>query len=215
MLSAVRITAAQRELVVCGVVGLAVGVPVALTTSVRIGVLVGWDAATAVYLVWLWVLIWPSDSDRTAQRATTNDPSRAVADLILLTAAVASLVAVGFVLTAAGSAQGAEQVLFVVLGLASVVLAWAMVHTVYTLRYARLYYGRTPGGVDFNDTAAPAYTDFAYLAFTVGMTFQVSDTSLQSNEFRRTALRHALLSFVFGTGILATSINLVASLVSH
>lgn len=184
-------------------------------SSIPFGVLVGWDAATAVYLIWLWALIWPSDADSTAQRATVNDPSRAVTDLILLTSAVASLGAVAFVLAQASSTNGAHEVLRVVLGVASVVLAWAVVHSVFTLRYARLYYGRTPGGVDFNDAERPTYTDFAYLAFTIGMTYQVSDTSLQSNEFRRTALRHALLSFVFGTGILATSINLVASLVSH
>jgi uncharacterized membrane protein len=70
------------------------------------------------------------------------------------------------------------------------------------------------GGVDFNERAPPCYTDFAYLAFTIGMTFQVSDTDLQTREFRRVALCHALLSFVFGTGILATTINLVASLSS-
>jgi uncharacterized membrane protein len=68
--------------------------------------------------------------------------------------------------------------------------------------------------VDFNDESKPRYSDFAYLAFTIGMTFQVSDTALYSNEIRRTALRHALLSYLFGTGILATTINLVASLTS-
>jgi uncharacterized membrane protein len=206
---------AWRELLLCAVVGVVVGVPVGFVTTALMGVLVGWDAATAVYLVWLWTLIWPSDADVTARHATVNDPNRTVTDIILLTAAVASLVAVAFVLTQASSTKGPEEVLLVVLGVASVVLAWGMVHSVYTLRYARLYYGATPGGVNFNDSDAPDYTDFAYLAFTIGMTYQVSDTSLETNEFRRTALRHALLSFVFGTGIVATSINLVASLISH
>jgi uncharacterized membrane protein len=68
--------------------------------------------------------------------------------------------------------------------------------------------------VSFNEREPPCYTDFAYLAFTIGMTFQVSDADLETKEFRRVALRHALLSFVFGTGILATTINLVASLSS-
>jgi hypothetical protein len=82
------------------------------------------------------------------------------------------------------------------LSLASVVLSWAVVHTVFTLRYARLYYLGPDGGVDFNDESKPRYSDFAYLAFTIGMTFQVSDTALCSNEIRRTALRHALLSYL-------------------
>jgi uncharacterized membrane protein len=66
--------------------------------------------------------------------------------------------------------------------------------------------------VDFNEDDAPDYRDFAYLAFTIGMTFQVSDTTLQTSEIRRTALRHALLSYVFGAVVIATTINLVAGL---
>jgi uncharacterized membrane protein len=87
-----------------------------------------------------------------------------------------------------------------------------MVHTLFTLRYAALYYGRPGGGIRFNSAEPPTYADFAYLAFTVGMTFQVSDTALHSTTLRRTVLQHALLSYLFGTGILATTINLVASL---
>jgi uncharacterized membrane protein len=83
---------------------------------------------------------------------------------------------------------------------------------IFTLRYARVYYRGTPGGVDFNQEEPPCYRDFAYLALTLGMTYQVSDTSLQSTEMRSTALRHALLSYVFGAVILAAAINLVVGL---
>ena len=75
-----------------------------------------------------------------------------------------------------------------------------------------MYYGDPIGGIDFNDEEPPSYRDFAYVAFTIGMTFQVSDTSLTSKPMRRLALRHALLSFVFGAVILALTINSVASL---
>jgi uncharacterized membrane protein len=99
-----------------------------------------------------------------------------------------------------------------VLGVLSVVLAWGVVHTVYTLRYADIYY-RTGGGIDFNDDPMPDYRDFAYLAFTIGMTYQVSDTSLQTKTIRRTALRHSLLSYLFGTAIIAVMVNIVAGIV--
>ena len=82
----------------------------------------------------------------------------------------------------------------------------------FTLKYARLYYSGTPGGIDFNDSGAPDYADFAYLAFTIGMTFQVSDTNISSKQIRRTALRHAWLSFPLGAVIIATAINLVSGL---
>ena len=42
------------------------------------------------------------------------------------------------------------------------------------------------------------------------MTFQVSDTNIQNGQIRATALRHMWLSYLFGTVIIATTINLVA-----
>ena len=132
--------------------------------------------------------------------------------MFLLVAAVASLLAVGLVIVTAGGGGGLAQGLQVGLGVASVILSWTVVHTVYTLRYARLYYGGSDGGVDFNADDPPRYADFANLAFTIGMTYQVSDTDLKTKEIRGTALRHALLSYLFGTVIVATTINLVAGL---
>jgi uncharacterized membrane protein len=209
-----RKPSARTEVIVAALAGLIAAVPVTLHSSLELGLLVGWDTATVVYLTWIWMMIWPRDAEQTAQWAEYTDPTRALADLLVLTAALASLVAVGLVLAHAARSQGAWEVLQVGLSLTSIVLSWAVVHTVFALRYARLYYLGPDGGVDFNDENQPRYSDFAYLAFTVGMTFQVSDTALSSNEIRRTALRHALLSYLFGTGILATAINLVASLSS-
>jgi uncharacterized membrane protein len=183
-----------------------------VTVSVLIGVLVGWDFGSLVYMTWLWVTIRKRNARATAQRAMTTDPDRAVTDLLLLSAAVASLVAVGFILVRGAQLQGSAEQFRVGLALVSVVVSWALVHIVYTLRYAHLYYDGEVGGIDFNQSDHPTYLDFAYLAFTIGMTFQVSDTSLRSSAIRRTALRHALLSYLFGTGILATTVNLVASL---
>jgi uncharacterized membrane protein len=206
---------ARTQVVVSALVGLATGVPVAIVDTPAFGALVAWDAAAAFYMGWVWTTIWPLDSEQTALRADHEDPTRATADLLLLSAAVASLVAVGFVLASAAQAHGAAQDMLLTLGLASVAVSWAVVHTVFTLRYARIYYTGPDGGVDFNQDEPPAYGDFAYLAFTVGITFQVSDTAISSREMRRTVLRHSLLSFVFATGILATTVNLVASLTSQ
>jgi len=75
-----------------------------------------------------------------------------------------------------------------------------------------LYYSGSVGGINFNQKERPAFLDFAYLAFTIGMTYQVSDTNLESTQIRSAAFRHALLSFVFGSMILATMVNLVAGL---
>lgn len=203
------------EVAISVVFGVAAAVPVIVVGSVPLGLLVGWDVTALIYIIWLGTKIRRCDAHDTAQRATTIDPDRALTDLLLLTAAVASLVAVGFVLVRAAQTHGTEELLRVGLGLASVVISWTLVHTVFTLRYAHLYYTPEVGGIDFNQPDPPTYTDFGYLAFTIGMTFQVSDTPLRSRVIRQTALRHALMSYLFGTGILATTVNLVASLSSR
>jgi uncharacterized membrane protein len=194
------------------VAGLVVAVPVAAATSTGLFPLLAWDLTCAVYLAWVWFAISRCDAERTAELAVPEDPTRRAADGLVLSAAVASLVAVGFVLGSAANDKGATQVALTGLGVLSVALSWAMVHTVFTLRYARLYYTEGDGGIEFNQAEPPDYRDFAYLAFTIGMTFQVSDTDIQTTEIRATVLRHALLSYVFGAGIVASTVNLIANL---
>jgi len=125
---------------------------------------------------------------------------------------VASMLAVAAAIAAGQSGGSGSRDLRAALAVASVALSWSVVQTVFTSHYARLYYRHPAGGIDFNQQARPRYSDFAYLAFTVGMTFQVSDTSLQTATLRATALRQALLSYLLGAVILATTINLVAGL---
>ena len=147
----------------------------------------------------------------TARHAAVEDLSRSTADLVLILASVTSLIGVGLSLLEASDTEGLEKAMIVAVASVSVILSWATVHTVFTLRYARLYYGGG-GGIDFNGDRAPTYTDFAYLAFTIGMTYQVSDTSIASKAIRRTALRHAYMSYLFGTVVVAMTINVVAGL---
>jgi uncharacterized membrane protein len=107
-----------------------------------------------------------------------------------------------------------QRVLLTIVAIATVLLSWTLVHTIFALRYAHLYYGDVPGGIDFKSPdEPPAYADFAYVAFTVGMTFQISDTDIQLAVIRRVVLRHALLSYLFGTVIVASAINVIAGFV--
>jgi uncharacterized membrane protein len=172
----------------------------------------GWDVGALIFAAWMWRSLWSLDAEQTARQATRENPHRVPADGLLLGASVASLVALGLVLVRAAHSSGLTKGLLVGLGIVSVVLAWSVVHTVFSLRYAKLYYEGKPGGVNFNEEEPPCYTDFAYLALTIGMTFQVSDTNLQTKTIRRTALGHALLSYLFGALIIATTINLIAGL---
>lgn len=205
--------AAPREAMIATLLGVVVGVAVTLATSPSMGLLLGWDCVAVVYTGRLAFVLLRQDAEQTSLRASTTDLDRVATDVALLAAAVASLVAVAVLLTR-GQPGDVAQTLRIGLSLVSVGASWAMVHTIYTLRYAALYYGRPGRGIDFNSAEPPTYRDFAYLAFTIGMSYAVSDTNVRSPEIRRAVLRHSLLSYLFGTGILATTINLVASLSS-
>ena len=150
--------------------------------------------------------------EKTKSHATREDTSVQLTEVIVLAAGVALLAAVGLALVRAGNATGATKAYLIALGLVSVALSWGLVHTVFTLRYARTFYSQPVGGIDFNEDDPPTYLDFAYLALTIGMTFQVSDTNLTSKTIRRIALSHALLSYLFGAVIVALVINVVSSL---
>ena len=188
------------------------GAVTAVTPANVAAPLVGWIAAAGIFVVWTWLEIWPQGPDATAAHARREDPSRAVADLACLSAAVASLVGVAILLLSAGNARGSTKLLEIGLAIAAVLAAWSLVHTIFTLRYARTYFTRGLGSIDFNNDEPPQYTDFAYIAITVGLTFQVSDTDLRSKEFRRLAIRHMLLSYLLGAVIVAITINLVAGM---
>ncbi|MFE4950572.1 DUF1345 domain-containing protein [Leifsonia sp. NPDC056665] len=179
---------------------------------------VGWAVACAVYITWVWVTISRMGGSETGRHAAAEDPSKTTSDTLLLIASIASLAALVLLLGQIKNASAPGKDLIAALGVASVALSWFFVHTLYTLRYAVLYYNEPAGsrrhGIDFNEDTPPRYLDFAYLAFTVGMTFQVSDTDISDQRIRAAILRHMLLSYLFGAVIIAATVNLVASLAS-
>ena len=203
---------AGTRVLVAVALALVVGAVAAFLTNWQAAVLLGWEVAAVTYLVWVWLAIGRLDAEGTRRLAVREDSSRAAAELMLIGASILSLVGVVIGLVKGSQLNGGGRALMVTLGVLSIVSAWAVIQTVFTLRYAHLYYGGTPGGIDFNEDDPPRYLDFAYLAFTIGMTFQVSDTNLEHKDIRFTALRHGLLSYVFGAIIIATAINVVAGL---
>jgi uncharacterized membrane protein len=194
------------------VISVAGGVIVAFFTIWEAAVLIGWDVGVAAVLVWIWLTLHTLSPQETQRLAVREDPSVPLSELLVLTAGVAVLGAVGLLLVRAAQATGGTKAYLIALGIVSVALSWSLVHTVFTLRYARAYYGTPVGGIDFNEDDPPTYLDFAYLAVTIGMTFQVSDTNLTTKAIRRIALGHALLSYLFGAVIVALVINVVSSL---
>jgi uncharacterized membrane protein len=208
-----RVTALVR-VILSGSVGVIVAGAAGTVAPWQISSLLAWDTGAAIFCAWIWVAVRGADAATTELIATREDDSRPAADLALIAASVASLLGVGLALLKASGESGTVRTMTTTVAVVTVALSWLAVHTVFTLRYAHLYY-LGGGGIDFHSEQAPDYGDFAYVAFTLGMTYQVSDTDLSSRRIRRTALRHALLSYVFGIAVIATTINVVAGLLGR
>jgi uncharacterized membrane protein len=203
-LSAARLFSVGRT-VTALVSGIAVGVIAVVAGQRSLAPTLGWTVASGVLLAWVWRRSWPLGPAGTKDLAEAEGSAVSM-DGFLLVAAVASLAVVVNVL--ASEATGATPVLLAVV---SAILSWALVNTVYAFKYARFYYVDEDGGIDFNQEQPPSYSDFAYMAFTIGASFAVSDNNISSTAVRKAVLVHALLSYAFGTLIIAVAINLVTN----
>jgi uncharacterized membrane protein len=200
------------RLIVALLVGIAVGLAGILSHVGLVSILIGWEAAVITFILWIWMIIWPMNHHRTSEFAQREDPGRVGVDIILILASITSLGAVGYSLFQAHkTTDGGHGLLLTLISLFSIVVSWVLVHTIYALRYAHFYFSKDEGDINFNGDK-PAYSDFLYVAFSVGMTFGITDTAVSGTSFRKTVLRHTLLSYIFGTVIVATIINLIASL---
>ena len=184
----------------------------------QLTVLAGWNSTALAFLAQVWASIVVVPPEAMPEAATAQDASRRLSNIAVVTAASASFIGVIFGLHRANTSHGALRGWLIAAVLGGVICSWAVLHTVFTLRYAHAYF--TPpvggigfGGIDFGGDEVPDFVDFAYLSFTLGMTFQVSDNIITTRAMRRVVLGHCLLSFVFVSAILATSINVVAGLV--
>ncbi|MFF2847931.1 DUF1345 domain-containing protein [Streptomyces sp. NPDC058001] len=189
--------------------GAAVGVAVGFSIDAPLGILSGIAATEAFFVVAGWIVLWPMDAAATRHNARREDLRPVAEEIAVVTAALCGLV--GIVVFLLGNSDTTHAAT----ALIGVFMAWASLHLMYATRYAYLYYEASAGGIDFNSDQPPAYRDFFYFSYNLGMTYQVSDTDVSSSTIRAMALRHTLLSYVFGTGILATAINLVAGIFTH
>jgi uncharacterized membrane protein len=190
------------------------GISVVLGLGAAWGAMIGWVAcATTLTVSAWWRVILPATPEQTRQRAASEDPGRLTVLGIVLTSSLLSLALAVYITAQARNLTGQASWLaaFCVM---SVFVSWLTMHTSFTLHYAHFYYrdDGSPGGLEFPGGEAPSDLDFAYFAFTIGMTFQVSDVVVSSSTFRQIVLLHALISFLFNTAIVALTLNLVVNL---
>jgi uncharacterized membrane protein len=190
--------------------GIVIGVVVAALTDALLGVLSGILVTAATFVLTGWRALWPMDAESTSRHARRDEFEPRLEETVVVAWAVAGLIAVGLLLLL-GKTE--ERPLVALLALGGVAMSWAGLHLMYAARYAYMFYSDTSGGIDFNGDDRPAFRDFLYFSYNLGMTYQVSDTAVSSRTIRAVVLRHCLLSYSFGTVILATTINLIASVV--
>lgn len=180
----------------------------------EIRLVASWDAFALASLTFTWFTILSLKREDIRRVARLEDPSRVLSLVLVILGALSSLLAVLVLLESSIRMPSTARPWAIVLALSAVVLAWLLIHTVFTLRYAHLYHGADEGdeGLDFpGDDPCPAYMDFAYFAFVVGMTAQTSDVGVCTARMRVNVLMHGVVSFAFNTAIVALSIGVLTS----
>lgn len=211
---------ARRRLLVSIAAGLILFpiLPERLAAETRLAL--AWDATASCYLTQIVAMSLRSRPDDMRRRAAQEDTSVAANLLIAVVAAGFSLLAVTTLLMMASGLQQPTRGLHLLLGGATTLLSWFVVHTLFAVHCAHAYYapdtahaGNIRGGLGFPSEEAPDYFDFLYFSFVIGMTAQVSDVAVKSREMRRTALVQGLVAFVFNTLVLAFAVNIAAGLI--
>lgn len=186
--------------------------------------MLSWITFSVSTLALTWFTIFTSHPREVRTIAKIQDPSRTLIFIFVVIAAFISLFAIIVLLKSIpkDSTKGLNYHLS--LSIASVICSWLLIHTLFTLRYAHIYYTcqtkeaditkEHVGGLDFPNPEEPDYLDFAYFSFVIGMTFQVSDVEISSRTIRRIALLHGLLSFIYNTVIVAFSINIISGIMA-
>jgi len=210
----VRLVRAQPRLFASFGVFVAIAATLSAVTNWRLSprLLVGWDIGIGLYLVLACHMMAGSDVHSIRRRAGGQDEGKFAMLVLTVAAALASLGAIVAELSSTLNA-GARQPIQLVLAIATIVLSWAFIHTIFALHYAHEFYDdEGGGGLTFpGPDEEPDYWDFMYFSFVIGMTSQVSDVGVTSKPIRRTVAAHGVFSFVFNVALLALAVNIAAS----
>ena len=171
----------------------------------------GFDIATLIFLGSLLPLLKVHDPRQLAARAEENDANRLFMVLLGMVLSMVVMAVVAFELSSGSRLNGWDMGLI----LATLLLTWLSANTIYALHYAHLYYSKAgralSKGLDFPGDTPPDYFDFFHFALILGMTFQTADIDITSQRIRRIATLHCFTAFIFNLGVVAFTINMLAS----
>lgn len=211
-----RINSAQK-LFICLAIGALVYFIVELKDiDVITHLMIGWDTFSVCMVVMSWITFFITNSKQIREQSKVQDPSSSIIFILVIISTLASILAVIILLVTKKDGNGGASWRLPI-AIAGMLFSWLLIHTIFTLRYAHIYYGdhetkpnTHAAGLEFPEDSKPEYFDFAYFSFVLGMTFQVSDVQVTSKRLRRLALLHGMLSFGFNTIMIALTVNLVA-----
>jgi uncharacterized membrane protein len=206
----------RPQLAVAIAIGVAAGVLVPSTVRASARMLIGWNFAVWIYLVLMWLHMAFASEDDVSRNARREDENAGTVLFLVCTATVASIVAIVIELGTTKSLGVGSKVLHSLLTGTTLIGAWFMIPTIFTLHYARLYYGSDPNApalVFPDDRLKPNYWDFLYFSFTIAVASQTADIGLRGRDARRGVLAQSVLSFYFNVAVLGLSVNIAASMV--
>lgn len=176
--------------------------------------LLGWNVGVWLFLGLVAGVMIRADHADLRRTAVAQAESASTVLALVIIAAVASLIAIIFELSAAKQAGTLHRVPHLMFALATVAGSWVLLPTLFSLSYASVFYASTPGGglrfPEADPAFRPDYADFLYFSFTIAAAVQTADVAISTRPMRRLALLQSLLSFVFNTTILAFTINTLA-----
>ncbi|WP_339377521.1 DUF1345 domain-containing protein [Calothrix sp. NIES-2100] len=187
-------------------------------------ILCAWNSGADFFLAITWWKMIKATPEKTRRYAENEYEGHFAIFMLVIAAACASVLAIGFLLTDKKGVSEILLIVHVILSIMTIVGSWLLVHTMFALQYAHSYYqhktprntntsGEINGGLDFPNNDYPDYWEFLYYSFVIGMTSQVSDVQTTSRAMRRLTLLHGILSFFFNTTIVAITINIIAGLI--
>lgn len=213
----IRVARLHAKLVIAAVVGIVVVVFAPGAWRMPTKLLVGWDTGLVLYLALTHTMVMRCSIERIRKRAAEQDEGAFAILLLTIGATLASLVAIVFELGGSKQATHDQAVIQALLAMATIVLSWAFVHTIFSIHYAHEYYGERRdgkiGGLNFPGDKEPDYWDFLYFSLVIAMTSQVSDVAVTSKIIRRIVNIHGVLSFFFNLVVLALTVNMVSNLI--
>ncbi len=213
-----RIHSAQK-LLICIVIGVIIYFVVDIQQLDQLThLMISWDAFSLSMIILSWITFSITKSQQIREQAKAQDSSRILIFITVLVSTFASFLAVLLLLISKKDFKTTEA-LHLSVAIAGMLFSWFLIHTIFTFRYAHIFYGDNKdkpdthaGGLEFPNDKKPDYLDFAYFSFVLGMTFQVSDVDITSKRLRRFSLLHSILAFIFNTVMIALTINIIAGL---